>query len=162
MIEEALWKTAALVAAVFLLIIAPLMASYERMDDIAYVHVMAETEAFVDGMLEKGQLTDDMWRIYKKKLGATGLLFDVELAHYRKQPLENGDIWMEGTYNVDILDALGSDGVFTMMTGEYIYITVKNRKATKAEQIKGVLLVRGGRAGTIFYRDGGMVRHDGN
>ena len=46
MIEEALWKTAALVAAVFLLIIAPLMASYERMDDIAYVHVMAETEVF--------------------------------------------------------------------------------------------------------------------
>lgn len=162
MIEEALWKLAALAAAVFLLLVAPLMASYERLDDYAYVHLMGETEKFVDTLLERGELTEGMWRIYKKRLEAAGVPFDVSIEHYRRQTLEDGGAWLEGAYDAAILDRLGNGGVFTMMAGDYVYVTARNRSATKAEQVKGLLLGQGARPGTLAYRDGGMVRHDGN
>lgn len=170
MVEESLWKIAAILLAVMLLVINPLLHQFRRQEDIMSCIVHDETQSFVDRAREVGYISDVMWRQLQTGLGVTGLLYDIEIEHYTRTayPIyddlgnftDRYDIHYEGVYTLTILENIDSQGKYTMGLGDYLYITVKNRSATKAQVLGRLFQKKTAHALSLYSRGGGMVKYD--
>ena len=78
---DVLEKVFAIILAVILMFFFPLLDSFERMDDLAYLSVYSATVKFVDSVRNTGRLTPDMYFEFKQVLDATGNKYNVEILH---------------------------------------------------------------------------------
>ncbi len=171
MLDQSIWKIFSILLVVILLYVIPIMHTFERQDDITYSVVYTETHKFIDSVRDLGYMTDTMYNELKKKISATGNLYQIELEHYKKQYvpvyddkthqfLEEYTIVYDGTYTENIEEVLSSSGSYSMDIGDFVYIEVKNQGKTKAAVIRDYLYVNQTTHPTIFVRGGGMVRNE--
>ena len=135
----------AVLFAVFVLIILPLISVTSRQDSISYNKVLALTTNFVDDVRTKGYLTEQDYTEYLTKLALTSNTYKVEMEYHEKmliKNIENTDEYVEDTmiyYNKFIVDTINPDDgddtdedVLKLAVDDEFYVKVYNTNITTA------------------------------
>ncbi len=168
--SEMLWKIFAIILAVILVFIAPILMFYDRMDATTYNIAYDAVNEFVDSSRELGVINKSNYDKFAAKLAATGLIYDVEVEHYKKVYIpvigddgkETGEIKSayQGVFDSDILGSIEDDD-YILEAGDMLYLRVYNKSASMGELIKARIFGLSVSEGTIYVRSGGMVHSSG-
>lgn len=165
-------KIVALMIAILLLFIAPILYLAQKQDAITQSYVMSETVAFVDAIKNNGYLTDDMYNLFIRKLDDTNNLYEVKIEHAHQviNPLykeESGEflndvsINYKTTYEDTILKEIyEGSGIYTFDQGDYISVKIVNRSKTFAAKLQQIIYAREIPSIQIYVTYGGMIRDE--
>ncbi len=168
--SEILWKIFAIILVVILVFIAPILMFYDRMDATSYNIAYDAVNEFADASREVGVINKSNYDKFAAKLGATGLIYDVEVEHYKKvyfpvigdDGRETGEIMTsyQGVFDSDILESI-SDEDYLLEAGDMLYVRVFNKSPSMGESLKARIFGLSISEGTIYVRSGGMVHSSG-
>lgn len=157
----------------------PALRIADRSDEISRQAAASAVAEFVDTTRGKGYIAVHDYETLLGKLDGTGIVFDVQLEHYRKtiQPVytdphnpttfENRfTVEYIGVFTKDILDQLYPDTVmddekrrYPMHAGDLLQVRVQSIGTTLGSRLQGML--HGSTANIpILASDGGMVRSE--
>lgn len=169
-------KVFAILLAVLLLLIYPLMEMLEQQEYTTHLFVYTETTKLVDAVRNTGYLTARMYEEYMDKLAATNVLFDVVLEHQHRKydpvyldPLDTNTfqndfaINFRGYYTDEILKILFPEENHTsekywLAKGDYFKVKVINKNKTLASKLKQLVYGRELPTETIIIQYGGMIK----
>lgn len=174
---DSLSKIVAIIIAVVLLFIYPIMIIAERQDDTTRIFVLAETTKLVDSVRNLGYITTNMYKEYINVLAATNNIYNIKMEHLhtRVDSLETrevdddsfqSDIGVnyEGYYTDEILDVIKpiekQNNKYLFSKGDYFSINVRNINDTLNDKIRSMLLNFDFRASNINIFYGGMIKNE--
>lgn len=170
MIENALWKIAALLLTVVLLFVVPLTSLFQRQSDLTYETLVVETTALCDQVRDTGYLTMDQYLDYTRKLAHTGEQYKIQLTYMEKtyvpvldnlgQPTGTAETVYSGTYTETILEQLSTTGRLSMNVGDFFYVETEATSKTKDAVMKSLLLGQTQEYPWLYTRNGGMIHHE--
>lgn len=162
------------------LVIYPTIRASDRTIDIAESVAEAATRDFVDSVRSKGYVDNVDYQIFIDTLSSTGVVFDVELEHYKKiyEPLYGDplnfytftnqfEVIYDGYFTKDILDKLfpssplppnSPDRRYEMRTGDLFNVRIVSVGKLPGSNLK--VLYGGEVDKVIAYNYGGMVRDE--
>lgn len=156
----------AVLVAVFILIILPLLSIMSRQDSIAYNQVLTYTTKFVDDVRLKGYFTEEDYTRYLADIASTGNTYKVEMEWRNKLFIPDGDdVYVEDTliyYNKYINNVLESEGKVELKSNDEFYIKVYNTNITTASLLYNYFLrsniprkiVNIGYGGMVYSKNG--------
>lgn len=174
---DSLSKIVAIILAVLLLFIFPILNMFENQDNTTQIFVLTQTCEFVDSVRSLGYITPDMYREFVNKLSATNNIYEIEMEHYHQKfdpvyddPKDaatfkndfNINYW--ATYTDEIMGVLfpessaGED--YKMSKGDYFKVKVRNRNKTAATRIQEILYNTDLSTAKIMVTYGGMVKDE--
>ncbi len=168
-------KLFAVLLAVLLLFMYPLLNMYEQQDQTSRIFVFTETTAFVDAVRNVGHLSPQMYEEFMKKLSATNNTYEValELRHERLDPIyvdpldpatfqDAYAVNYNTYYTKEIMEQLFPDvGVQTTVdftSGDYFLVRIANKNKTLGTRVKQLLWGGELATQTIFVQYGGMIK----
>lgn len=161
MIEDGLWKVAAVLLSVVLLFVVPMYLSYERQDEIIYHTVERATDQFSEKVREIGYVDRMLLEQLKSELNATGYTYDVALEHLEKRFSENNgllEVYYEGTYTEDIAAVLAQGEQYRCHIGDFFYVKVRCTSRSNADVLRGLFGVHVNRS-MLQLKSGGIIRY---
>ncbi len=178
MLENSLWNVLAIILAVFLMIVFPIMHSFEKQDQIVRLNVLNETDIFLDAIKAKGYIDKSDFINFKDKLATTGFAFDVKLEHKKmlfvpvyddptKEDTFTGDVRVvsELFSDYEIKDVLFGEkakeykATYKMSRGDVFTVIVKSKVKSKAQKLKEMLFVLN--SDSVFYvKLGGSIQNE--
>lgn len=140
----------AVIIAVVIMFIFPLMATADQNDDITQTAVNTMVAEFVNTVAKEGKITQSNYGEFIQKLNATGNSYSVELEvqHLDDNPAKKGQhinvIGENIYYSVftnDIVQKLEDENerVYILKQGDYIKAKVENTNITFGTQMKNFL-----------------------
>ena len=133
--EDSLSIIFAMIVALLLMFLFPLIDTWELQDNLSYAVVYAATTDFVDTIRNVGYITEDAYNNYTSALATTGNTYEVTMEHRRFNNDLKAYLY---TYTNEILDEIyndtDGDGKFSYKLDkfDYFYVTVKNTNRTQA------------------------------
>lgn len=166
-------KIIAIILAVIILFLGPLLYMAQKQDTISQVYVSNETTKFVDSIKNTGFITRTMYMDYIKKIDQTHNLYKVEIAHSHKvvEPLydestgtflNDFDIYYTNTYQDEILGTFDQGEDYHFTQGDYISVKVVNRTKTLATKLMELFYRADIPDEQILVTYGGMIRDEVN
>lgn len=167
----------AILLAAVLIFVVPLIATSNKMDNIAQTDVQTITSNFVDEIRATGKLTKEKYYKFKEDLMATGNTYDINMEfkildeNPEKKAIQTdkdkiGENVYYAQYTTQIEGILEDDSksnTFTLKSGDLVAITVKNTNLTAAQQIKNFFYtVVGNDTYTIAGSKSGLVTISGS
>lgn len=139
----------AIITAVVLIIIFPLLTTSKRSDNITEISVEKSVTEFVDESRATGYITMNKYDEFVNKLNATGNSYEIEMeVKTLDENIGKKTAWTEGTvigenvyysiYNSQILNYLAENDVYLMKEGDIFSCTVKNKNMTLSQTLRGV------------------------
>lgn len=158
---------------VILLFIVPLMYLAQKQDMITQSFVSSKTTEFIDSIKNTGYLSYDMYISYLRQLGATNVVYEVNIVHAHKtvEPIYNEatssymidyNVHYDNRYTQDILVELDRAGGYYFNQGDYISIKVENKSVTYGAKLQHLIFNTNGFDKQIFVAYGGMIRSETN
>jgi len=174
--DDILGKIVAILLAVLLLFVAPILMVFESQDETSRIYVLSETSKFVDSVRNLGYITPTLYEDYLRKLVNTNNLYEIEMEHYhmRHDPVYSdpadpttfqNDFKVNyiATYNQDILNDLYSKtGLYSMSKGDYFCVLVYNKNKTLATRIQEMLYNTPLSTAKIVINYGGVIKDETN
>lgn len=158
-------KIIELMITVVLLFLVPLQYTGAKADVVNRTYIMTETAYFVDAVRNTGQMTEQMYKEYLKKLTVSQQVYDIELTHYKKllnETEEGFETYYHGVYTKEILEELFSEGgSYELLPGDFFCIRVNRRGISFAERFS--LFLKKDTKETASYTEiiyGGRVRNE--
>jgi hypothetical protein len=175
---ESLSKMVAIIIAVILLFIFPIMNMFENQDDISRNIVFNETAKFVDSVRNLGYITPKMYNDFYKKIEATGNIYNVSLTHMHLvvNPVytdvtdfssfqDNAESNFNNVYTNVIVNTLFPNNPtgnerYKLNAGDYFVLEIFNDNKTMGTKIKELFLNVDLPDKNIIVNYGGMVRNE--
>jgi hypothetical protein len=141
----------AVIVALVMMFIVPLVDTWELQDNLSYVVTYAAVTDFVDTVRNTGYITLNNYTNLLNTLNATGNTFVVSMEHRAFLPEVSSDmIENTGKYTsaylntytntiVDVLKSNNGTGTYRLNKYDYFYVTVKNTNKTQASAINGII-----------------------
>lgn len=168
-------KIFAVLLAVLLFFVYPLMHMFEQQDKTSRIFVFTETTAFVDAIRNTGHLTPQMYEEFTRKLSATDNIYEIGLEHRHKRldpvygdPLDPTTfqeayvVNYATSYTEEIMNKifpeLGNQETYEFSNGDYLLVRIINKNKTLGTRVKELLLGSALPTQTIFVQYGGMIK----
>ncbi len=168
--DNILWKISAIILAVILVFIVPILMFYDRIDAITYNTAYDAVNEFVDTSRQLGEVNSYNYDKFISKLNSTGLIYDIDVEHYKKVYLpildnngvETGDVTSvyQAVCNADVLSEI-YDKAYMLEAGDMLYIRILNKSHSMGEVIRSRVLGINASEGSVYIRSGGMVYSSG-
>lgn len=146
--EDSLSIIFAIIVALVIMFIVPLMDTWELQDNLSYVVTYAAVTDFVDTCRNVGYISLDSYLNFEQTLNSTGNTFAISMEHRDQKIISNGSkttpVYLN-TYTNDILSQLysldenGLNRVYKLGKYDYFYVTVKNTNTTQASIINRIV-----------------------
>lgn len=168
--------------AALLILVIPLLDTYQKQEMLSYNIASNSVTTFIDAARNKGYFTPSMYLDLFSSLHNTGNVFEVEFEHMSKKYIpvytdptnpstfqNKTEVHYEAFYTQEILDVLFPDStapiddpsrIYRMEVGDFITITVKNMNRTNATVLKDFLFNINSHETVIYYTYGGMVHNE--
>ena len=146
--EETTVSVIGILVAAILMYIVPLILISERADDIAQLLTQTVTAEFVDEVIKSGEISEDKYRTFIRRLSSSGNAYDIEmevkiLDENTAKENANGTNTYYSIYTSQIEQMLGqsstdnnNQGRIILKQGDYISVTVKNSSKTMSQTLK--------------------------
>ena len=134
--EDSLSIVFAMMVALILMFIVPLMDTWELQDNLSYVVTYAAVTDFVDTVRNTGYISSEVYGSFLTTLGATGNTYDVTMEH--REFNEDIDAYLN-TYTNTINATLNSGNIYKLDKYDYFYVTVKNTNKTQASVVNNFI-----------------------
>ncbi|MBR3280393.1 MAG: hypothetical protein IKI57_00920 [Clostridia bacterium] len=143
----------AVIVALVIMFIVPLVDTWELQDNLSYVVTYAAVTDFVDTVRNTGYLSLDNYQSFVSTLSSTGNRFAVSMEHrafnsaISADMIKNNNKYMSAylnTYTNTILDTIingDAEGnhIYKLDKGDYFYVTVKNTNITQASIVNSLV-----------------------
>ncbi len=138
----------AVMVALVIMFIVPLMDTWELQDNLSYVVTYAAVTDFVDTVRNTGYISMDNYQAFTNRLSSTGNRFSISMEHRAFSTVIASDMMTNinkyasaylNTYTNQILDKLHSGQIYKLDMYDYFYVTVKNTNKTQASIINGIM-----------------------
>lgn len=160
MLLEGLWKITAILVALFLVVLIPLLHAYEAEDRFTRMRVLDEMDLFLEEVCSKGLISQGDYLDFEERLSKLGYSFDIDMKHYKKilvpiydDPLNHGSF--EGRVEEveelfgfrEIRASLFPEGPgasskpYLMNKGDYIVLALKSDMKTKYQSLRRMLFL---------------------
>ena len=171
--SDAAITVVAILLAVILMFVFPLMTMADKKDDITTMTVQKMTTEFTNKIRNTGVITRDNYDNFKYSLGSTGEAYEVNITvqkideNYAKKASKNngtiiGDNVYLTEYNTQVMQSLDNALNYTLNEGDIVTVEVKNSSKTIAVQLKNIWYrVTGNETGNIAATSSGMVTTTG-
>lgn len=133
--EDTLSIVFAILVAIVLMFIFPLLDTWELQDSLSYATTYATVVDFVDTVRNVGEITPENYEKFESQLMMTGNTFAISMEH-RKFIEDIGKY--ENVYTNRIMEELKA-GDYQLDKYDYFYVTVKNTNRTQATVLKGFI-----------------------
>lgn len=173
----------AVVVACGLMYVWPTQNNYEDQDKIAYNIAYKSATTFADSVRNKGYITPKMYTDFNNELSATDNIYDIQMEHDRKRynPIYTDpanpatfqgkfEVYYDGFYTDKIMSTLfptnslpvtDTSRKYYLQSGDYFYVTIKNKNFTKATLVSDFLTNSNtGDPTRIYIPYGGMVNNE--
>ncbi len=178
MLDNALWNVLAIIVAILIMIIFPIINAFEKEEQIIRLNVLSETDMFLDTIKSKGYIDRQDYKDFKRKLDENGYIFDVVFEHEKVifVPVY-GDPTVADTFTHSVKqlseiytdseikdylfgeDLSNTENIYKMNRGDRFVVTVNTKTKTKSEKIKTMLL--GIHKNNLFYvKLGGTIQNE--
>ncbi|HEX3028799.1 MAG TPA: hypothetical protein VHT34_05760 [Clostridia bacterium] len=177
--EDIFGKIIALILAVLLLFVAPILLMFENQDETSRIYVLSETSKFVDSVRSLGYISPTFYEDYQKKLSNTNNLYEIKMEHYH---LSHDPVYTDfsdastfqndfkvnykAAYNQEILEKIyptsNTRDLYKMSKGDYFCVLVYNKNKTFATKIQEMLYSTPLSASKIVVNYGGVVKDEIN
>ncbi len=137
----------AVIVALIIMFIVPLVDAWELQDNLSYVVTYAAVTDFVDTVRNTGYISMDNYKSFMSALNSTGNTYAVSMEHrafnsvISSDMIENTGKYMSAylnTYTNNIMAQLQT-GVYKLDKYDYFYVTVKNTNRTQASIINNIV-----------------------
>lgn len=167
---DAFGKIVEIIVTVVLLFLVPFQYLETRKDMMVQNYITTETTYFVDSARNLGYISRNMYETYRKKLGETQKVVDVELEHYRlvkvldeKKSLEQYEDVYENSYQQEgtkeiLAELYEGSGTYDMHQGDFLKVKVKNAGAGRNGRVLTALFGMDVEFAGCEY--GGMIRDE--
>lgn len=164
---KALWKILAIIIAMLLMIVVPIMHAFESEDRFVKMALLDELDYFLDKISNSGEISPKTYMDFSNSLNRLGYPFDIELKHYKQvyvpvyeNPSDFGSFAGE-VHRVEelftdfeIKDTLfPQDGKkqssYKLQKGDYIVVTAKTDVKSKYQKLRQMLFLTSG--GPVFF-----------
>lgn len=169
--------------AALLMLVIPLLDTYQKQEKLSYNVASNAVTTFVDAARNKGYLTPSMYADFFSSLHSAGNYYEVTIEHLSKRYIpvyldptdpstyqNQTQVHYEAFYTDEILKILFPDStdpiddpsrVYKLEVGDFITITVKNMNRTNATILKEALFnIQNSETVSIYYTYGGMVHNE--
>lgn len=172
--EDSVITVIAILLAVILMFIFPIMSVSDRLDDITQLSVQSEVTKFVDKVRQKGSITDDDYYNFRKVASSNGSLplqIEIQIQILDENPniktaqsekTKIGENLYYNLYTTQIESKLGTDGKIVLKEGDMISVNVKNRNKTMSQILRQVFMHTSEQTYQISASHSGLVIVDGN
>ncbi len=155
--DNILWHILALLLTVTVIIIFPIVNTFEKQDRIVSVKVLNDTDLFLDKIKTKGFIDKYDFNEFKSKLSMSGYLFDIKFKHNKRIYVPvykniNGKKTFTGKIKVmneiftdsEIKKSLFNDskdfnGIYYMKRGDEFTVIVSSKVKSKVVKLKEML-----------------------
>lgn len=158
MLLEGLWKITAILVALFLIVLIPLLHAYEAEDRFTRMSVLDEMELFLEEMSSKGLITQNDYLDFEERLSKLGHSFVIDIKHYKKilvpvydDPLDH-ESFKEKVEEVEELFTYSeiknclfpekpglNSSPYILNRGDYIVLSLKSETRTKYQSLRKML-----------------------
>lgn len=132
--EDSLSIVFAMIVALVLMFIVPLVDTWELQDNLSYVVTYAAVTDFVDTVRNTGYISPEVYGSFLTTLSATGNTYDVTMEH--REFNEDIDAYLN-TYTNKIVAEIDAHKKYKLDKYDYFYVTVKNTNRTQASILSG-------------------------
>lgn len=84
MLIDGLWKITAIIIALFLVVLIPLLHAFEAEDRFVKMSVLDEMDLFLEEISSKGKISQNDYLDFEERLSNLGLSFHIDIKHYKK------------------------------------------------------------------------------
>ncbi len=177
MFENSLWHILGVIIAVCIMIVFPIVHSFEKQEQIVRLTVLFEVDMFLDEIKSKGYIDSGDYIGFKRKLDANGYAFDIALEHEKKifVPVydEVNDV-RTFKKSVKVVSELYSDreikkvlfvednnaiNTYTMSRGDRFTVIVSSKTKTRADKLKEMFLNTEHKY-SFYIRLGGLIQNE--
>ncbi len=175
---KALWQILAIITALILMVIFPIMNAFEREDDMVRLQMLDEVDYFVSKIKQTGSISQRDYERFSSSLNNLGYPFDIRIEHYKQiyvpvyeNPSDfstfNGEIMRTEELYTDSeikeilypLDNAEMGKSYDMSKGDYISVAVKSTVKSKHQKLK--TMVFGVDGEQFFYTKlGGLIQNE--
>lgn len=175
---KALWQILAVLTAVVLMILFPIMNTFEREDDLIRLQMLDQLDYFVSKVKQSGSISRRDYELFSSKLNQLGIPFEITIEHYKQiyVPIYEDPLDFTSFHGrIQRAEELFSDAEikarlfpietpeqgkdYTMSKGDYISVSVKSKVKSKHQKLKSMLL--GGEQEAFFYAKlGGVIQNE--
>jgi len=162
----------AILMAVVLMFVFPLMTMADRKDDVVTLEVQTETDRYVQEIATTGMTTQSAYDNYIQTLASTGNAYDVEIT---VQILDENPTKKEASaysrigenvyltlHTSQVLEQL-KEGKLVLKEGDIVTITIKNKNETIGMQLRNFMYkVTGNNSAALTASATKMVTANGN
>lgn len=159
--EDGLWKLTGIVFALFLIIIVPIMNTFEAEDRLVRMQVLDQTDLFLEKITSTGKIRPQDYENFLNSLNKLGYPFEVELKHYKltfvpvyEDPndeksfggeiREIEELFTDEEIKSVLFPSDGSGGKpYIMQKGDSVSIEVESNVKTKFQKLRTMLFLSG-------------------
>ncbi|MBQ9267760.1 MAG: hypothetical protein IJ217_05770 [Clostridia bacterium] len=152
--EDSLAIVFAVIVAIFIMFIFPLLDTWELQDSLSYTTTYATVTDFVDTVRNTGYISQEVYSAFENRLGMTGNSFAITMEH--RKFIEDVGAYMN-VYTNEIERKLDTDGVYRLDKYDYFYVTVRNTNKTQATVIREFVYANNEESFKIGTAYGGIV-----
>ncbi len=152
--EDSLAIVFAVIVAIFIMFVFPLLDTWELQDNLSYTTTYATVVDFVDTVRNTGKISPDVYHAFENRLGMTGNAFSITMEH--RKFIEDVNAY-QNTYTNEILDVINSGNEYKLDKFDYFYVTVKNTNKTQATIIREFIYANNEESFKIGTAYGGIV-----
>lgn len=175
---KALWQMLALFTAIILMILFPIMNSFEKEDDMIRLQMIDELDYFVSKVKQTGCIDKRDYELFSDSLNRLGLPFEIRIEHYKQiyvpvydDPLQHQSFQQK----IERVEELFSDAEikeclypidhpekgkpYLMSKGDYVSVSVKSTVKSKHQKLRSVLL-GAGEDSYFFAKLGGLIQNE--
>lgn len=175
--SDTLITVVAILLAVILMFVFPLMSVAERTDDMSSLSVQTATTEFVDNSRAIGKITMANYQKLVSALQATGNTYDIEIeVKILDENVGKKSAWTSGTvigeniyysvYTAQIMEVLTAENgtsSYNMSEGDILSVSIKNTNKTMAQTIRGAFYsISGNDTYQISAQHSGIVTATGS
>lgn len=152
--EDSLAIVFAVIVAIFIMFLFPLMDTWELQDSLSYSTTYASVVDFVDTVRNTGKITPDVYDTFAGRLNSTGNSFNITMEH--RKFIEDVGGYMN-VYTNEILRELDNGNDYKLEKYDYFYVTVRNTNKTQATIVRELINAKREDSFKIGTAYGGIV-----
>lgn len=161
--EHAFSRITAILTAVLMFFMVPLMIHIQRQESLVQLSVMQDTVQFVDSVRNMGRMTPRMYEEYQHKIRRMQDGLEVYMVH-TVNSIHMGGEGVEQTLKIrteaDIIECLESRSEYLFQKGDYFRVEVRRKTPGLLERLYGAFSIEQvNPAAYVYY--GGSIRYEG-
>ncbi len=178
MLVQSLWKIFALILALVLMLVIPMVHAFEIEDRQVRLNLLDNLDFFLDEVSQTGEISKEGYLNFQNRINALGYPFEINIKHYKKIYVPvyedpslpssfSGKIKVveELFTNRDIKNTLfpKEEGIsgesYKMSKGDYVVISVKTDVKTKYQKIREMLFMISPKT-ELLAKLGGVIKNE--